>query len=273
MRFWKATDACGKYSNCLQYIIVEDNTAPTLTGTPYAGSTGTNACMANAAAAAPFSATNATQGYSDNCNGGVTATLTNTNVAGTNCAWMVTYTFTITDACGNALSGQTYSNRGSDQTAPALTGTGYGGTTGTNACMANAAAAAPFNAGNAIQGYTDNCGGAVRHTYPHGYHGHKLQLGRYLHLHCKGCMRQYAKRPDVFQYRQRSDSPSLTGTPYGGTTGANGCMANAAAAAPFNAGNAMQGYTDNCGGAVTATLTGTATTGQTAAGPLPTPSL
>jgi hypothetical protein len=141
-----------------------DQTAPTLTGSPYAGTTGTNSCKANATTAAPFSAANAIQGYADNCGGAVTATLTNTAVTGTDCAWTVTYTFTVKDACNNPLASQTYSNKGSDQTAPTLTGSPYAGTTGTNSCKANAATAAPFSAANAIQGYTDNCGGTVTPT-------------------------------------------------------------------------------------------------------------
>jgi hypothetical protein len=98
-----------------------DNTAPTLTTTPYPGTTATNACMANAATAAPFSAANAIQGYTDNCTAAVMATLTNTVVSGIDCAWTVTYTFTVTDGCGNTLPGQTYANTGSDQTPPSLT--------------------------------------------------------------------------------------------------------------------------------------------------------
>src|SRR5688500_19847196 len=81
-----------------------DQTAPTLTGTPYAGTSGTNACMANAATAAPFSATNAILGYTDNCGEAVTAQLTGTDVTGDDCDWTVTYTFTILDACLNPLA-------------------------------------------------------------------------------------------------------------------------------------------------------------------------
>ncbi|MBI2730564.1 MAG: T9SS type A sorting domain-containing protein, partial [Sphingobacteriales bacterium] len=50
-----------------------------------------------------------------------TAELTNTSVTGTNCAWTVTYTFSIKDVCGNTLANQSYSNTGSDQTAPTIT--------------------------------------------------------------------------------------------------------------------------------------------------------
>ena len=60
-------------------------------------------------------------GYTDNCGGAVTATLTDTEVTGTDCGWTVTYTFTVSDKCGNELTGQTYSNTGSDQTPPEFT--------------------------------------------------------------------------------------------------------------------------------------------------------
>ena len=66
---------------------------------------------ANASTAAAFSATDPGMGYSDNCGGAVTASLTNTSVTGTDCSWTVTYTYDVKDACGNTLSGQTYPHR------------------------------------------------------------------------------------------------------------------------------------------------------------------
>ena len=95
-----------------------DQTAPSKTGTSYAGMSNVNACMANAATAAPFNAANAALGYTDNCGGAVTATLTGTAVTGTNCSWTVTYTYSVKDVCGNTLAGRTYANTGGDKTAP-----------------------------------------------------------------------------------------------------------------------------------------------------------
>src|SRR5690606_12938041 len=158
-----ATDACGNTNTTQAAVSVVDTTAPALTGTAYAGVTGVNACMADAETAAPFNADFAAQGYTD-CSGDVTIALVDTDVTGTNCDWTVTYTFTVTDACGNALENQSYSNSGSDQTAPALTGAAYAGVTGVNACRANAETAAPFDAALAVEGYTDNCGGDVTAT-------------------------------------------------------------------------------------------------------------
>jgi hypothetical protein len=121
-RVWTATDASGNQSAAIQHVSVQDTKAPTLTGTAYAGTSGTNACKANAATSVPaFSAANAIQGYTDNCSSSVTATLTNTTVTGTDCNWAVVYTFTVKDECGNELKDQTYSHTGSDQTAPTIT--------------------------------------------------------------------------------------------------------------------------------------------------------
>ena len=141
-----------------------DQTAPALTGTAYTGPVDVNACFANIGTAAPFSAANAITGYTDNCGGSVTATLTGTTTSGDDCGWTVTYTFTVEDVCGNELTGQTYEISGRDQTAPALTGTSYAGPVDVNACFANIGTAAPFSAANAITGYTDNCGGSVTAT-------------------------------------------------------------------------------------------------------------
>jgi parallel beta-helix repeat protein len=122
---WSATytysivDENGNYAaNAIVNYTGGDTEAPMLTGTPYPGTTGTNACMANAASSAPFSPENAIQGYTDNCSTTLTATLTNTEVSGNDCNWTVTYTFTVTDECGNPFTGQSYQNTGSDQTAP-----------------------------------------------------------------------------------------------------------------------------------------------------------
>jgi hypothetical protein len=119
---FKVKDECNNYTTNQTYTRSgKDQTAPALTSTPYTGTTGTNACMADAASAAPFNAYNAKQGYSDNCGGMVTAELTGTSVTGTNCSWTVTYTFKVKDECGNELTNRSYSNTGSDQTAPVVT--------------------------------------------------------------------------------------------------------------------------------------------------------
>ncbi|MEI6574705.1 MAG: HYR domain-containing protein [Bacteroidota bacterium] len=261
-RTWTVKDACGNTSSCMQTIYIKDQTAPTLTLSAYAGTTGTNACMANATTAAPFVAANAIQGYSDNCGGTVTAVLTNSVVTGTNCTWAVNYTFSILDACGNAFTGRNYTNTGGDLTAPTLTGTRYTGLSGVNSCKANAETTAPFNAVNATQGYTDNCGGTVTAVLTGSATTGTdcAWVTTYTFDIKDACDNSFASR----QYSNTGSdqtAPTLTGTAYAGIGSLNACKVNAVAAAPFNAANAITGYTDNCGGTVTAVLTATDVTG------------
>ena len=122
-RTWTLTDAAGNSTTCTQIINIKDTTKPT--GTAPTGITGINACYVDATSppsgTPSFNAATAVVGYSDNCGGTVTATLTNTFVTGTSCAWIVTYTFKVADACGNELTGQTIKHSGSDQTVPTFT--------------------------------------------------------------------------------------------------------------------------------------------------------
>ncbi|HOI48089.1 MAG TPA: Ig-like domain-containing protein, partial [Prolixibacteraceae bacterium] len=104
-----ATNTCGT-ANCSFTVTVNDNEAPKLTSLKFPGTSGTNACKTDAVTAAPFSATDATQGYTDNCSSSVIVELTDTEVTGTDCNWTVTYTFSVKDEKNNVLTGQTYSN-------------------------------------------------------------------------------------------------------------------------------------------------------------------
>jgi hypothetical protein len=260
-----ATNLCGN-PTCSFTVTVTDNEAPALTGTKYAGTTGTNACLSNAALAAPFSVLNAIQGYTDNCGGSVTAELTNTSFTGTNCGWTVTYTYSVKDLVGNTLANQSYSNTGSDQTAPTLTGVAYTGTTGTNACISNAATAAPFSPSNAIQGYTDNCGLAVSAVLTNtSVTGTSCAWTVTYSFSVKDACNNTLANQTYSNTGSDQTAPTLTGAAYTGTTGTNACISNAAIAAPFSASNAIQGYTDNCGGAVSGVLTNTSVTGTSCA--------
>ncbi|WP_228851195.1 LamG-like jellyroll fold domain-containing protein [Aegicerativicinus sediminis] len=248
--------------SCVSTVTVVDNLPPSLTGTAYAGTTGTDACSADAGTAAAFDPALAIQGYTDNCGGAVSATLTGTNVTGTDDAWTVEYTFTVSDANGNDLPGQTYSNTGGDATPPSLTGTAYAGTTGTDACSADAGTAAAFDPALAIQGYTDNCGGAVSATLT-GTNVTGTDDAWTVEYTFTVSDANGNDLPGQTYSNTGGDAtpPSLTGTAYAGTTGTDACSADAGTAAAFDPALAIQGYTDNCGGAVSATLTGTNVTG------------
>ena len=350
-RTYTITDACGNTSSVDEVFTVTDNTAPTLTGAPYSGTTGTNDCMSAAATAAPFNAANAVQGWVDNCSATVTATLTDTQVSGTDCSWTVTYTYNVSDGCGNSSTG-TYSNTGGDYTVPVVVAP----TTSDLECESDLPAAETTIAGfNALPGASasdnctatanltvssvtgplvgTNCSGTITRTYTitdacgntssvdqvftvtdntapvvvapttsdlecesdlpaaqttiagfNALPGASASdnctatanltvssvTGPLVGTNCSGTItRTYtitdacgntSSVDEVFTVTDNT-APTLTGAPYSGTTGTNACMADAATAAPFNASNAVQGWVDNCSATVTATLTDTQVTG------------
>lgn len=162
-RTWTVTDAGGGSSNstsCVQTINIKDETAPT--GTAPAGTTDINACYIDGSTppvgAPAFNATTAAAGYTDNCGGPVTATLNSTSVTGDNCAWTLTYIFTVTDGCNNALTNQMIVHKGGDKTAP--TGTAPLNVSEINGCKPTQTEANnAFNATMAASGYSDGCVG------------------------------------------------------------------------------------------------------------------
>ena len=258
--------------DCLQTITVKDEVAPI--GTAPIGTTAINACFVNATivpiGAPAFNAITAAAGYTDNCNGAVTATLTNTAVTGNNCAWTLTYTFEVADVCGNKLSNQTIVHTGGDKTAP--TGTAPTGITNINACFVDATTvpvgAPAFNAATVAAGYTDNCSGAVTATLTNtAVTGNNCAWTlTYTFSVADACGNKLENQTIV---HSGGDKTAPTGTAPTGTTNVNACFVNGITAptgAPiFNAITAAAGYTDNCSGAVTATLTNTTVTGDNCA--------
>ncbi|MBP7038999.1 MAG: hypothetical protein KBB30_08865, partial [Bacteroidales bacterium] len=266
---FKVSDECG--NELTDQTIVHsgsDQTAPT--GTAPSGSTGVNACYVDAvtlpAGTPAFDPVAAAAGYTDNCGGAVTATLTNTQVTGDDCSWTVTYTFKVSDDCGNELTGQTIVHSGSDQTAP--TGTAPEGTTGINACYVDAVtppAGTPAFDAEAAAGYTDNCGGAVTATLTNTQvtGDDCAWTVTYTFKVSDDCGNELTGQTIV---HSGSDQTAPTGTAPEGTTGINACYVDAITppdgTPAFDAEAAAAGYTDNCGGIVTATLTNTQVTGD-----------
>jgi gliding motility-associated-like protein len=153
------TDANGCISTCTKTVTVNDITPPT--GTPPAGTTAIDACYINATTVPigvpAFNAATAKAGYTDNCLGTLTATLTGTAVTGNSCSWSAMYTFKVTDACGNELTGQTITHTGGDKTTPIWT-TAATALNVTKQCSdASGITAAQAMAPVA----TDNCGGVT----------------------------------------------------------------------------------------------------------------
>jgi Zn ribbon nucleic-acid-binding protein len=119
---WTVTDDCGNVSAVFtQVITIIDNTAPVLTGVLPVGQSEINGCIASAPAG-PTAAQIAAL-YTDNC-GTVVVTKSGTPT-GTNCAWSVTYTYTIADNCGNARPNFVITYSGGDISAPVFTTTTY----------------------------------------------------------------------------------------------------------------------------------------------------
>ena len=114
-RTWKATDAAGNSSTCVQHITYVDTTAPTVT-VPAGSNLGCNPATppTDASLKALVTAT-------DNC--GVPTINVSHVDANSGCVVTRTFTVTATDACGNTSATQTvvYS-WSSDQTPPTLSG-------------------------------------------------------------------------------------------------------------------------------------------------------
>jgi len=259
-------------TTCTQAITVDDKVAPT--GTAPVGTTDINSCFINAttapSAAPAFNATNAAAGYTDNCNGSVTATLTNTTVTGDNCAWTLVYTFSVADACGNTLANQKITYTGGDKTAP--TGTAPTGTTGINACFVNATTVPvgtpAFNATSAAAAYTDNCAAIVTATLTEtAVTGNNCAWTvTYTFSVADACGNVLTDQKIM---HTGGDKTAPTGTAPQGVTDINTCYVNSstvpAGVPAFNAIATAAGYTDNCSGTVTATLNSTTVAGDNCA--------
>ena len=259
---YRYTDSSGLIFDWSYTYTIDDNTAPT--GTPPTAITGVNGCLPTQIEANnAFDAILAVGGYSDNCTGSiVAATLTNAAVSGTNCSWMITYTFSVADNCGNALPGQIYTRSGSDLTAP--TGTAPASITGVNSCLPTQLEAdAAFNAIIAVGGYSDNCSGntvtaSLTNAVVTGTNCSWMIT--YTFSVADNCGNAL---PGQIYTRSGSDQTAPTGIAPAAITGVNSCLPTQLEAdAAFNAILAAGGYTDNCSGnTVTATLTNAAVTG------------
>ncbi|MGZ5507198.1 MAG: tandem-95 repeat protein, partial [Limisphaerales bacterium] len=110
-RTWTATDACGNSSSATQTITVIDTTAPVIAGVP-----------ADVTVQCDSVPTAATPSATDNCDSNpaisFNETIANGSVVG---QFVITRTWTATDACGNSSSGVQHIT-GSDSIAPVLSG-------------------------------------------------------------------------------------------------------------------------------------------------------
>lgn len=147
-RTWTAIDECENSSSCVQTIVIDDNTAPTLTCPPNL----TITCTANTLPAGTGTAT-----ATDNCSGVPVVTYADVTQSSPTCAqeYNITRTWTATDICNN-VSTCVQTITIDDSTVPSLT------------CPANitiqcTASTLPVNTGSATS--TDNCDTAPAVTY------------------------------------------------------------------------------------------------------------
>ncbi|MDI1316010.1 gliding motility-associated C-terminal domain-containing protein [Flavobacterium sp.] len=118
-RTWNLVDACGNAAAPqTQTITVTDNTAPTFTAPANTEIFTTATCTFNASIAITGDVTN----EADNCSTGLQATFTDSIADGT-CTGskVITRTWNLVDACGNAAATQTQTITVTDNTAPTFT--------------------------------------------------------------------------------------------------------------------------------------------------------
>jgi len=252
VRTWNFNDGCGNISSdYLQTITVIDNTAPTFTVPVDLTVFRDHACQYNVLPAVTGEPTNVL----DNCDANPAVTYID-QVGTGQCAYdlIITRTWTVTDACGNADSKVQYITV-RDNTAPLLTGTLPGGNVG-NVCMANRPAAPDVATIAAL--YSDNCGAVTANQTGTQLTGDDCSWSVIYTYSIMDECGNYAQ-PAVVTYTGGDDqAPQLAGQLPGGNVG-NDCLANAPAAP--DAATIAALYTDNCG-IVTATLTATQSTGD-----------
>ncbi len=235
--------------------VIIDDQPPSLVGIFPEGQSDLNLCFGSIPAG-PSTASIAAL-YSDNCGGPITVTKSGTPT-GNDCAWTVTYTYTVRDWRSNYVTvvpSVMYS--GGDMTAPVLVGTFPTGQTNMNLCFTS------IPAGPAIADiaslYTDNCGGPITVTKTGTPTGTDCSWSvTYTYTVRDKCNNYVTTVPSVTYTGGDTEAPQLAGVLPGGAVG-NVCYADRPAA-PLATDIALL-YTDNCS-TPTASLTSTDVTGD-----------
>lgn len=156
-RTWKATDASGNFSTCVQVITVVDNTPPTFTRPADITIYTTSTCTYNASVSVTGDVTN----ESDNCSTGLQATFTDV-VANGSCPGkkIITRTWHLVDNCGNHAPDQVQTITVADNTPPVITCTTNKTVTVNNNGCSYKVSGTQFNVTA-----TDNCSPAASITY------------------------------------------------------------------------------------------------------------
>ena len=141
-RTYRATTGCGDTVDCTQTITIKDTTGPVLAGVP----ANTTADCSGLPAPAMVTAT-------DNCSAAALTVTFSTSTAPGGCtgSYVLTRTWTATDACGNAASSSQIITV-SDSVGPTLSGVPAGGELGCNPTLPTAAAPGAVTANDACDG-------------------------------------------------------------------------------------------------------------------------
>ncbi|MGC4039747.1 MAG: gliding motility-associated C-terminal domain-containing protein, partial [Flavobacterium sp.] len=158
-RIWSLVDACGNAAQTqTQTITVTDNIAPTFTAPADITINTTANCTYDASVAATGDVTN----EADNCSTGLQATFTD-SVADGQCAGskVITRTWSLVDACGNAAPTQTQTITVTDNIAPTFTAPADITINTTANCTYDASVAATGDVTNEA----DNCSTGLQATF------------------------------------------------------------------------------------------------------------
>jgi hypothetical protein len=248
---YEVKDACGNILSPSPTVTYSggDKSAPSLSGSIPTGQSNMNLCFADIPIG-PTSDEIAAQ-YSDNCNSVIV--IKSGTPSGDNCAWTVTYTYEVKDACGNILSpSPTVTYSGGDKSAPSLSGSIPTGQTNMNLCFADIPAG-PTSDEIAAQ-YTDNCNSVIviKSGTPTG--DNCTWTVTYTYEVKDACGNILSPSPTVTYSGGDKSAPSLSGSIPTGQTNMNLCFADIPAG-PTSDEIAVQ-YTDNCS-TVTVTKSGT----------------
>jgi hypothetical protein len=209
-RTWKAADASGNSSTCVQHITFVDTTAPTITAVPAGSDLGCNPATlpTDASVKALVTAT-------DNC-GTPTVNVVYADVT-TGCTVTRTFTVTATDACGNAATPQTVVYTWTaDTTPPVISGVPTGSNLGCNP------ATLPTDASiKALVTATDNSGSAtINVTHVDG--GTVIAPTRTFTITATdACGNVATASPVVYTWTADTTPPVISGVPTGSNLGCN----------------------------------------------------
>jgi hypothetical protein len=259
VRTWTAVDDCLNSSSASQVINVVDDTPPAITGSiPPSNIQG---CFASVAPP-PVTTLAALEALgisiSDGCSSDAELTVTNSTSSSGTCPIVVTRIYFVTDICGNSSSATAIYNI-TDTTPPS--GAPPVGTFNSNLCAAFAQTTFPFNAETVAANYADNCGGLITITLTNTLFvgddcGWVLVYTFNVSDPCGNMLVAHSIT------HTGSDQTAPVGIPPGTSTDNNACKSTATTTYPFDAVVASSGYTDNCGGMVTAQLTNTQVVGS-----------